>query len=164
MRQSQFMCALSESTTFPLSLCSPGYPHSNLLSLKKWDETYQPPHFVPNSPAHDLTIALTDTFSTKVFFEDLLSSEQGREIARRWRGLRQDSGDSMAFARRAKQVYEDLGVDAMTKVVIYSDGERRHEFARFEAQTHLEPNRDFASPFPPGPSPRSERGKVSRAS
>lgn len=100
-----------------------GYSHSNLTALEKWDQVYSPPEFVPNSPTHDLTIALTDTFSTAVFWNDLLSSEKGKEIARRWRGLRQDSGDSKAFARRAKEAYESIGVDPKTKVVIYSDSE-----------------------------------------
>ncbi|CAO1631626.1 unnamed protein product [Parajaminaea phylloscopi] len=98
-----------------------GYDHANLRALRYWDQVYAPPGFTPNSPAHDLTIALTDTFSTGVFFDDLLSSEEGKEIARRWRGLRQDSGDSKLFARKAKEVYEGLGIDPKTKVVIYSD-------------------------------------------
>lgn len=98
-----------------------GYDHVNLRALQLWDQVYSSPNFTPNSPSHDLTIALTDTFSTRVFFDDLLSTDEGREIARRWRGLRQDSGDSKAFALRAKAVYEELGVDPRSKVVIYSD-------------------------------------------
>lgn len=99
-----------------------GYAGANLRALQYWDAVYSPPNYIPNSPAHDLTIALTDTFSTKVFWQDLMSSESGREIARRWRGLRQDSGDSKEFAARAKKEYQDLQVDPNSKVVIYSDG------------------------------------------
>ena len=99
-----------------------GYTHSNLKALQLWDSVYSPPDFVPNSPTHDLTIALTDTFSTNVFWNDLLTHPAGIEIARRWRGLRQDSGDSKAFAQRALQAYTSIGVDPSTKVVIYSDG------------------------------------------
>lgn len=99
-----------------------GYQHANLQALQKWDSVYSPPDFIPNSPTHDLTIALTDTFSTDVFWQDLLSDAHGIEIAKRWRGLRQDSGDSKAFARKAKDMYTRLGVDSATKVVIYSDG------------------------------------------
>lgn len=98
-----------------------GYEHANLRSLQAWDAVYSPPNFEPGSPGHDLTIALTDTFSTRVFFDDLLSSHEGREIARRWRGLRQDSGDSKHFARSAKRVYESLGIDPNQKVIIFSD-------------------------------------------
>ncbi|KAN0062683.1 nicotinate phosphoribosyltransferase [Thecaphora frezii] len=98
-----------------------GYDRSNLTALQKWDAVYSPPHFVASTPAHDLTIALTDTFSTKVFFDDLLTSEAGREIAKRWRGLRQDSGDSKAFASKAVDVYRQLGVDPKKKLVMFSD-------------------------------------------
>jgi len=111
-----------------------GYDGVNLTSLRKWDEVYAPPAFTPSSPAEDLTIALTDTFSTEVFWRDVFSEVQGegekgkgkgkgKEILGRWRGLRQDSGDSKAFARRAKENYEKLGVDPKSKVIIFSDGE-----------------------------------------
>lgn len=99
-----------------------GYAHSNLKALQLWDAVYSPPDFVPNSPTHDLTIALTDTFSTNVFWNDLLDNASGVEIAKRWRGLRQDSGDSKAFAQKALDAYRSIGVDPSTKVVIYSDG------------------------------------------
>lgn len=111
-----------------------GYAHSNLTALQLWDAVYSPPDFVPNSPTHDLTIALTDTFSTNVFWADLLDNPAGVEIAKRWRGLRQDSGDSKAFAQKALQAYRSIGVDPKTKVVIYSDGldvERCLELAQY---------------------------------
>ncbi|SNX81996.1 related to polyketide synthase required for biosynthesis of fumonisin mycotoxins [Melanopsichium pennsylvanicum] len=99
-----------------------GYTHANLHALQLWDSVYSPPDFIPNSPTHDLTIALTDTFSTNVFWADLLTNPAGIEIAKRWRGLRQDSGDSKAFARKALQAYKSIGVDPQSKVIIYSDG------------------------------------------
>lgn len=114
-----------------------GYAHSNLKALQLWDAVYSPPDFVPNSPTHDLTIALTDTFSTSVFWNDLLHSAHGIEIAKRWRGLRQDSGDSRAFADRALAAYKSIGVDPSTKVVIYSDGldvERCIDLAAYSKQ------------------------------
>lgn len=97
-----------------------GYDYANLRGLQIWDQVYAPPNFTPASPAEDLTIALTDTFSTGIFYNELLSTAAGKEIARRWRGLRQDSGDSKAFARRAKEVYEGLGIDPKSKVIIFS--------------------------------------------
>ena len=99
-----------------------GYAHSNLKALQLWDAVYSAPDFVANSATHDLTIALTDTFSTNVFWNDLLDNPSGIEIARRWRGLRQDSGDSKAFAQKALDAYRSIGVDPKSKVVIYSDG------------------------------------------
>lgn len=99
-----------------------GYEHSNLRALELWDAVYQPPAFTPTRPGDDLTIALTDTFSTRVFWDDLLSSEPGKEILRRWRGVRQDSGDSRVFVRHAIDVYRSIGVDPAKKLVIFSDG------------------------------------------
>lgn len=43
------------------------------------------------------------------------------ERARRWHGLRQDSGDPFIFAPQAKEVYERLGIDPGEKTVVYSD-------------------------------------------
>lgn len=99
-----------------------GYEHSNLRALQLWDAVYQPPAFTPARPVDDLTIALTDTFSTRVFWDDLLSSESGKEVLRRWRGVRQDSGDSRVFVRHALDVYRSIGVDPAKKLVIFSDG------------------------------------------
>ncbi|WFD44274.1 nicotinate phosphoribosyltransferase [Malassezia psittaci] len=93
-----------------------GYEHSNLRALQQWDAEYQPPTFTPHQPSANLTIALTDTFSTKVFWDDLLSCDQGIEILRRWRGVRQDSGDPKAFVLRAIDVYKRIGVDPSEKL------------------------------------------------
>ncbi|KAI0048993.1 nicotinate phosphoribosyltransferase [Auriscalpium vulgare] len=85
-----------------------GYEHANSLALDYWENVY------PNS----LLLALTDTFSTKAFFQDFKADP---ERAQRWRGLRQDSGDPFAFAPQAKAVYESMGIDIRDKTVIYSD-------------------------------------------
>lgn len=103
------------------------YKGSNSKALETWDQIYSPPNFEPKNPGQDLTIALTDTFSTKVFWKEMMESEEGgeesRDRLRRWRGVRQDSGDSKEFARLAREKYLELGVDPLKKVVIYSDGE-----------------------------------------
>lgn len=99
-----------------------GYEHSNLHALELWSQVYLPPAFTPQSPAEDLTIALTDTFSTHVFWKDLLSDPRGVDILKRWRGLRQDSGDSAAFVKYALEMYRKIGVDSSTKLIIFSDG------------------------------------------
>lgn len=114
-----------------------GYTGVNLKSLELWDQVYSPPNFKATSPAHDLTIALTDTFSTRVFWDEVLRSAEGREIAKRWRGLRQDSGDSQTFARQAKEIYQHLQVDPASKVIIYSDAldvDRCIELATFSTE------------------------------
>jgi hypothetical protein len=41
--------------------------------------------------------------------------------ANQWKTLRQDSGDPKAFAPRAKQMYEERGIDHTKKGIIYSD-------------------------------------------
>lgn len=71
-----------------------------------WDEYGEP-----------LSIALTDTYTSDFFFEDMTA-----EQARKWRGLRQDSGDAFAFADQAIAFYGRHGVDPMTKTIIFSDG------------------------------------------
>ncbi|KAI0270803.1 Quinolinate phosphoribosyl transferase [Russula aff. rugulosa BPL654] len=86
-----------------------GYEHANNIALDLWEEVY------PNG----LTLlALTDTFSTKAFFQNFTTDA---ERARRWHGLRQDSGDPFAFAPRAKEVYEQLGIIPSEKLIVYSD-------------------------------------------
>lgn len=41
--------------------------------------------------------------------------------AERWSGLRQDSGNPMVYAPRAKEIYESMGIDYKKKSIIYSD-------------------------------------------
>lgn len=65
----------------------------------------------------DLSIALTDTFTSEFFFADFTP-----EQAEKWRGLRHDSGDPFEFGERVIQFYEDLGIDPLQKTIIFSDG------------------------------------------
>ncbi|KAG1735778.1 Quinolinate phosphoribosyl transferase [Suillus lakei] len=64
-----------------------------------------------------LSVTLTDTFSTEVFYREF-----DNRRANQWKTLRQDSGDPKVFAPRAKQMYEDLGIDYKQKAIIFSDG------------------------------------------
>lgn len=64
-----------------------------------------------------LSIALTDTYGTDFFFRDMTA-----EQARVWKGLRQDSGDPMAFGEKAIAFYEQHGIDPHDKLVVFSDG------------------------------------------
>jgi nicotinate phosphoribosyltransferase len=82
-----------------------------------------------------LLLALTDTFSTEAFFKAYIyvpccyrhvtlvmqDFSCDPERARRWKGLRQDSGDPFLFAPRAKEVYESVGIDHKEKTIIFSD-------------------------------------------
>ncbi|KAI0684228.1 nicotinate phosphoribosyltransferase [Cytidiella melzeri] len=85
-----------------------GYESANGKALDLWEAVY------PNA----LLLALTDTFSTEVFFKDFV---QDKPRAQRWKGLRQDSGDPYVYAPRAKTIYESMGIDHREKIIIFSD-------------------------------------------
>jgi len=90
-----------------------GYEHANSIAMDLWEETY------PTTLTNTLHIALTDTFSSEVFFKEYV-----HDVARaqRWRGLRQDSGDPVKYTYRAKEVLDSMGINSREKTIIYSDG------------------------------------------
>lgn len=65
----------------------------------------------------DLSIALTDTWGADFFFEDF-----GEENAKRWKGLRHDSGDPREWAQKAIAYYEECGINPRDKMLLFSDG------------------------------------------
>lgn len=65
----------------------------------------------------DLSIALTDTFTSDFFFSDFTD-----EQAEKWRGVRHDSGDPIEFGERTIAFYEKEGIDLKTKTIVFSDG------------------------------------------
>lgn len=65
----------------------------------------------------NLSVTLTDTFSTEVFYREF-----DNKRANQWKVLRQDSGDPKEFAPRAKRMYEERGIDYKQKAIIFSDG------------------------------------------
>ncbi|EPQ59135.1 nicotinate phosphoribosyltransferase, partial [Gloeophyllum trabeum ATCC 11539] len=85
-----------------------GYENCNGLALDLWEQVYN----------DSLKIALTDTFSTEAFYKDFVKDPAR---ARRWKALRQDSGDPYVYAPRAKEIYESLGIDYKEKMIIFSD-------------------------------------------
>jgi len=99
-----------------------GYERTNCKALDLWEEVYGDQHL----------IALTDTFTTKAFFQDF-SLDPAR--AERWTGLRQDSGDPFAFAPRVKEMYESLGIDPRQKRCVFSDGLNVDKVLRLQKQT-----------------------------
>ncbi|CAH7671582.1 nicotinate phosphoribosyltransferase [Phakopsora pachyrhizi] len=88
-----------------------GYKAVNIRAMSSWERSF------PNHP--ELLIALCDTFSSKVFFKELIEDP---ERAKRWTGLRQDSGDPKEFVLLAKEAYKKIGVDLKTKLIVFSDG------------------------------------------
>ncbi|QRV89965.1 nicotinate phosphoribosyltransferase [Ceratobasidium sp. AG-Ba] len=90
-----------------------GYENANGIALDLWEATY------PTTKSNVLHTALTDTFSTEAFIANFITDV---ERAKRWRGLRQDSGDPIGYIPKARGVYEKLGIDPGTKTIVFSDG------------------------------------------
>jgi nicotinate phosphoribosyltransferase len=65
----------------------------------------------------NLGIALTDTFTTKAFFEDF-----GMVLAQTFSGVRHDSGDPIKFGENVIKHYQKLCIDPKTKTIVFSDG------------------------------------------
>jgi len=100
-----------------------GYEKTHCVALDLWEQVY-----------HDsVLIALTDTFTTEAFFKDFTLDP---ERARRWTGLRHDSGDPFAFGPRVKEVYESLGIDPREKLVVYSDSLNVDKCLRLQKQAN----------------------------
>ncbi|MCM2973032.1 nicotinate phosphoribosyltransferase [Larsenimonas suaedae] len=84
-----------------------GFKMANILALEHWVNVYR----------GDLGIALSDTFTTQAFFESF-----DKMFAKLFDGVRHDSGDPIAFARATIEHYESLGIDPLSKTIIFSDG------------------------------------------
>jgi len=70
-----------------------------------------------NRYGDDLSIALTDTFTSEFFFSDF-----SKEQAEAWKGLRHDSGDPIEFGETTIEFYKSHNIDPTTKTLIFSDG------------------------------------------
>jgi len=84
-----------------------GYRKANYYMLEAWTNEFQ----------GDLGIALTDTFTTDVFFKDF-----NLKFAKLFNGIRWDSGDAIEFINKAVTHYKKLGIDSLSKTVVFSDG------------------------------------------
>jgi len=76
-------------------------------ALKDWQNTY----------GNELSIALTDTFTTDFFFADFTPDQWSS-----WKGLRHDSGDPIDFGNKAIEIYKKNGIDPLEKTIVFSDG------------------------------------------
>ena len=83
-----------------------GYRAANRAAIDAWTQVYQ----------GNLGIALTDTYTSNAFFEVF-----ARLHAKLFDGVRQDSGDPFTFADQAIQHYEKLGIDPLSKTIVFSD-------------------------------------------
>lgn len=83
-----------------------GCKMANSLALKNWADVYQ----------GDLGIALSDTFTSEVFFRDF-----DKQFSKVFDGVRQDSGDPFAFADKAIAHYLGLDIEPNSKTIVFSD-------------------------------------------
>lgn len=85
---------------------SPELATSQRAALAAWLDEY------PNQ----LGIALTDCITMDAFLRDF-----GPEFATAYQGLRHDSGDPQEWGEKAIAHYQKLGIDPMSKVLVFSD-------------------------------------------
>lgn len=84
-----------------------GFKMANGLGLEHWANVYR----------GDLGIALSDTYTTDVFF-----SQFDKMFTKLFDGVRHDSGDPLVFAEKTIAHYTHKGIDPLSKTIIFSDG------------------------------------------
>lgn len=83
-----------------------GHVSATYLSLKHWAEAFD----------GELGIALTDTFTSDVFFKNFSTS-----FSKLFDGVRQDSGLPEAYITRVVNHYKSKKIDPSTKTIVFSD-------------------------------------------
>ncbi|MCQ4036216.1 nicotinate phosphoribosyltransferase [Kaistella montana] len=84
-----------------------GFKMANALSLEHWVDVYR----------GDLGVALSDTYTTEVFFQQF-----DKKFAKLFDGVRHDSGDPIEFANKTIEHYKANGINPLFKYIIFSDG------------------------------------------
>ena len=84
-----------------------GYTMANYRGLENWVKVYE----------GDLGIALPDTFTVDVFFRIF-----DKKFAKLFDGVRHDSGDPFKFADKVVAHYKGLGINPISKTIVFSDG------------------------------------------
>ncbi|MGO4744397.1 nicotinate phosphoribosyltransferase [Serratia quinivorans] len=85
---------------------SPVLANSQRAALQAWLDEYP----------DQLGIALTDCITMDAFLRDF-----GPQFAQRYQGLRHDSGDPFEWGEKAIAHYQKLGIDPMSKTLVFSD-------------------------------------------
>mgnify|MGYP003575062130 CR=1 FL=1 len=83
-----------------------GFKMANYMGLENWSNIYR----------GDLGIALSDTYTTEVFFRQF-----DKKFSKLFDGVRHDSGDPLEFAKKTIEHYERLGINPTSKTIIFSD-------------------------------------------
>ncbi|MDQ1090107.1 nicotinate phosphoribosyltransferase [Siphonobacter sp. SORGH_AS_1065] len=84
-----------------------GFKMANAMALQHWVEVYR----------GDLGIALSDTYTTNVFFQQF-----DKMFSKLFDGVRHDSGDPLHFADQVIAHYQQMGIDPLSKTITFSDG------------------------------------------
>lgn len=85
---------------------APNIVGSQKYALEMWLKEYP----------HELGIALTDVLTMDIFLQEFDAN-----LANRYQGLRQDSGDPFVWGDKALQHYQALGINAKNKSFVFSD-------------------------------------------
>jgi len=83
-----------------------GYKAANYVALENWVDVYD----------GDLGIALSDTYTTDVFFRNF-----SLKLAKLFDGVRQDSGDEYEFTDKTINFYKSKGIDYHSKTIVFSN-------------------------------------------
>ena len=83
-----------------------GFRSMNYMALEHWAKIY----------SGNLGIALTDTTGSNAFLQNFTTKH-----AKLFDGVRQDSGDEFEFVDKFVAKYKELGIDPMTKTIIFSN-------------------------------------------
>lgn len=83
-----------------------GFKMANSISLEHWTQVY----------GGDLGIALTDTYTTEIFFNQF-----DKKYSKLFDGVRHDSGDPIEFAQKVISHYTKMGIDPKSKAIVFSD-------------------------------------------
>lgn len=84
-----------------------GLRHANRFAMHHWSKSYK----------GNLGTYLPDTFGTDCFWEDF-----DGYYARLFDSLRHDSGDPFEFGNKTIEHYKNLGINPMSKYIIFSNG------------------------------------------
>ena len=83
-----------------------GYKNANYMALENWVNVYD----------GDLGIALTDTYTSDVFFRNFSLKQ-----AKLFDGVRQDSGNEHTFVEKTIDFYKSKGIDYHNKTIVFSN-------------------------------------------
>ncbi len=84
-----------------------GFKMANKIALEHWVDVYR----------GDLGVALSDTYTTDVFFQQF-----DKKFSKLFDGVRHDSGDPLEFADKTINHYQQNGINPLYKYIIFSDG------------------------------------------